>query len=198
MAAQNAPNKPALIDEFGLANVQWGQTKEMRASREIVDFHNGIWASAMSGVSGTAMFWWWDRLDPRGHYVQYRPLSRFLSGIPWTALHLKKMTASVSGAPVRAVGLQAEDRAYFWLFDPQASWKSVVIDKVKPQTRTGVEVEITGLVPGTYRVEWWDTQAGEIVQQVDSQLQRSALRLAVPPWNSDIAAKVIRFEEVDQ
>ena len=59
---EHAPNKPAHLGEFGLANDQWQPTEEMKSSREVVDFHNALWASALSGAATTALFWWWDRL----------------------------------------------------------------------------------------------------------------------------------------
>ena len=61
----------------------------MKESLELSDFHNGLWASALSGASGTAMFWWWERLDQRNHYHHYRPLADFVADIPWTTAGLQ-------------------------------------------------------------------------------------------------------------
>jgi hypothetical protein len=92
---EHAPAKPALLGEFGLADPQWRPTREMQESREIIDFHHAIWASTLSGVSGTALFWWWDRLDPRDHYPHYRPLADYVADIPWTTARLRAITATV-------------------------------------------------------------------------------------------------------
>jgi hypothetical protein len=162
---EHAPAKPALIGEFGLADPQWRPTKEMRESPEIVDFHHAIWASALSGVSGTALFWWWDRLDPRNHYPHYRPLADFVADIPWTTAKLRAITATVSDPQVRAGRLQGDDRAYFWLFDPAASWENVVIRKHQPETMTVSRSTWAACSRASYRVEWWDTRTGEVVQQ---------------------------------
>ena len=45
----NAPSKPALIGEFGLADAKWGLSDYMKQDREGVHFHNCLWASALAG-----------------------------------------------------------------------------------------------------------------------------------------------------
>ncbi len=189
---RQAPAKPALIGEFGLADLKWGQTQEMRQSREIIDFHNALWASALSGASGTAMCWWWDRLDPRNHYPHYRPLADFVADIPWTSANMQPVTVEVSRSDLQVVGLQAEDRAYCWLFDPAASFEKVVIHQSQPHSMLDVRLEIGKLVPGTYHVEWWDTRTGEIIERSDVSLAKSPLQLTVPPWQRDVACKVTK------
>ncbi|MBC8868193.1 MAG: DUF5060 domain-containing protein, partial [Planctomycetes bacterium] len=117
---EHAPAKPALIGEFGLANERWQPTKEMRESEEVVDFHNAIWASALSGTSGTALFWWWDRLDRRNAYPHYRPLATFLADVPWTTARRGKAAATVSREALRLVSLRGQARADLGLWGPQA------------------------------------------------------------------------------
>jgi hypothetical protein len=187
---EHAPAKPALIDEFGLADLKWGQTEEMRSSQEIADFHNGLWASALSGVSGTALAWWWDRLDPRNHYPHYRPLADFLADVPWTTAGLQPVKAELSVPELRLVGLQGRDRAYCWLFDPAASFESLVIHNRQPQPINGLQLTIDGLAQGTYCVAWWDTRTGRIVGQSNVALTGSSLQLTAPAWQRDIACKV--------
>ena len=162
---EHAPRKPALIAEFGLANEKWQPTLEMGTSELLIDFHNGLWASALSGTSGTAMFWWWDRLDQRNAYPLYRPLATFLAGIPWTTANLQATSAAVTEPRLRLVGLQGRDRGYFWLFDPQASWNNVVIRKQTPPEVTGAELTVRELGAGSYRVQWWDTWLGQSVRE---------------------------------
>ncbi len=190
---EHAPAKPVLIGEFGLADPQWRPTKEMRESPEIVDFHNAIWASALSGTSGTAMFWWWDRLDPRNHYPHFRPLADFVADIPWTTAELRKISATASGPETRLVGLQAIDRAYFWLFDPAASWENIVIRQRQPGIISAQQIEVSGLKPGTYRVRWWDTRSGEVAKQDELRIEDDTLRLVAPSWQRDIACKVVKL-----
>ena len=93
----------------------------------MVDFHNALWSSALSGTSGVALYWWWDRLDRRNVYPHYRPLAAFVNDVPWTTAGLRRSSAAVAMDRARVVGLQGRDRAYLWLFNPQAAWANVVV-----------------------------------------------------------------------
>jgi hypothetical protein len=188
---EQAPARPALLGEFGLADPQWRETREMRESPEIVDFHNALWASALSGTSGTALYWWWDRLDPRNHVAHYRPLANYLADIPWTTAALSRTSATVSDKAVRRVGLQGKDRVYCWLFDPQAGWDSIVIEHRTPVPHEQTALDVTGLSPGAYRIEWWDTRTGQIIEQLDLTTDDGRLHLAAPVWQRDVALKVV-------
>jgi hypothetical protein len=190
---KKTPAKPALLGEFGLANDQWQPTEEMKKSRSLADFHNIQWASALGGCSGTALYWWWDRFDQRQGYSLYRPLSRFLANIPWTSAGLQPTTGEITGGPARLVGMQGRTQAYLWLFNPQASWRSLVIQGQRPPILTGLSLKILNLEPGPYRVQWWDTQAGQILKQKEVSATREPLRLTVPFFDQDIGCKIVRF-----
>lgn len=187
---QHAPAKPALLGEFGLANEQWQPTEEMQHSHEVIDFHNALWASALSGTSGTALFWWWDRLDPRDHYPHYRPLATFLRGVPWTTAELKPAQVKAAGGKLHVQGLCGRDRAYLWLFDPDASWASVVVQGRTPGEVRGATIELDGLAPGKYRVFWWDTYEGKVVAESPLSSSGGTVTLAVPAFRRDIACRI--------
>jgi len=104
---EHAPTKPVLIGEFGLAPPKWGLSEYMKQDTAGVHFHNGLQASAFSGVSGTALFWWWEELD--------RARSMRL------------------GKSHRVQGCQGRDRAYLWLFDPEAIWWDTAGGEVSAQ-----------------------------------------------------------------
>ncbi len=187
---QNAPAKPALMAEFGIANEKFQPAEEAKAAKETVDFHNAMWASALSGASGTCMFWWWERLDQRDIYGQYKPLSSFLADIPWTTAGLQPAAAVASSTKVVVVGLQGRDRAYLWLFNPEAAWDKIVVEKLTPSQIKDAAVELTGLPARSFRVQWWDTYAGKPVGQSVVRPTGGKLKLAVPPFQRDIACKV--------
>jgi hypothetical protein len=195
---QHASDKPALISEFGLANEQWQPTAAMKDSAEVIDFHNGIWASALSGASGTAMFWWWDRLDRRDHYGHYEPLAKFVADIPWTTGRLQPASLRVRDAKIHAHGLGGRDRAYLWLFDPQASFESVVIRGAKPDISTGIQLDLQGLDAGAYRAEWWDTRTGKIIKQEPVAATDQGLFLTAPAFARDVAVRIVPPSEGGQ
>ena len=189
---QHAPGKPALIGEFGLATEKWGLSDDMKADAELVHFHNALWASALSGLSGTAMFWWWDQLDRMDAYAHYRPLAAFLADVPFATAALKETSATVSHPKVRLIGLQGEDCAYLWLFNSDAAWATQGVRGVRPSEIRDATVEIPGLAPGKYHVEWWDTYEATITRERDRPNTAGTLWLPVPPFAKDVACKIRR------
>jgi hypothetical protein len=184
---EHAPNKPALIGEFGLATPKWGLSDYMKQDEAGVHFHNSLWASAFAGTSGTAMFWWWDQLDRQNAYGHYRPLARFLADVSFAGLHELKATAS--DQRLALLGYQGETCAYLWVFDTEATWWNRVVDKKQPAPIEGATIEIQGLRPGNYRLEWWDTSTGGIIRTEHSGSQ-GPLRITIPSFSGDIACKI--------
>ncbi len=80
--------KPFFFGEFGV---------DVNGKRERLDeqglyLHNGLWAALASGDAGTAMTWWWDNyVDPANLYHVFRPVSRFIEDIPFTAKHWRPL-----------------------------------------------------------------------------------------------------------
>ncbi len=185
----NAPSKPALIGEFGLADPKWGLSEYMKQDAEGIHFHNCLWASALAGNSGTAMFWWWDQLDRQDAYRHYKPLATFLTG--FSPAGLRPTTATTSEPRLRILGQQANDRAYLWLANRRAVWWNLVVEKRPPQPIDSAQITVEGLEPHSYVVLWWDTQEGEPISKQTIAPDGGRLQLAVPPFTRDIACKIV-------
>jgi hypothetical protein len=173
-----------------LADDQWRITDEMKQSPELVDAHNALWASALSGASGTALFWWWERLDERKVYPLYRPVSAFVADVPWTSGELRPAALGPEDPRLRVVGSQARDRAWLWLFHRAASWKRTVTEKRPPTELSDVGLELREMPEGTYRVEWWDTRTGEVLKTDPIESRGRVLRLIAPAFTRDLAVKI--------
>jgi hypothetical protein len=173
---QNSPNKPAHLGEFGLANEKFQPTDEMRSSKETVEFHNAMWASALSGASGTCMFWWWERLDKNDAYPHYRPLSAFLADIPWTAAGLRTSAASVAKGMRGSSACTAASGGHSWLFNPQAAWRSVVIDKTTRDDRDAPWSR-SRISNRPYRMWWTRPRQGD----PQGRSPKTRLQLPSPP-----------------
>ncbi|MBN2473298.1 MAG: DUF5060 domain-containing protein [Pirellulales bacterium] len=196
MMRENTPAGPMMVGEFGLAGTKWERSDYMKQDRELVHFHNALWASALSGASGTALFWWWEQLEAQECYHHYRPLADFLADVPFTTAGLQPTSATVSARPVRVLGLQGNDCAYVWLFNPEAAWWNLVVQKATPAAIESATIEVPTLAPGPYQVTWWDTLRGAVLKQQDvSVAPRQVLRLAVPAFSRDIAGKIVRSPE---
>lgn len=188
---EHAPNKPVHLGEFGLANERWQPTPEMEKSSMLVDFHNAIWASALSGSATTALFWWWDRLDRLNHYHEYKPLSTFVADVPWTSSALRALHAKSPNSDIRIVGLQSDNRAWLWIFDPESSWGKVVVEGKAPSPVSGAAVEISSLAEGSYHVRWIKTTGGEVFHTETARADKGVLNFVVPDFMHDVAAKVV-------
>lgn len=187
---QVAPAKPVLLGEFGLADDQWRITDDMKRSPELADLHNGLWTSALSGMSGTTLFWWWERLDQRSFYPAYRSLTRFIRDIPWTSGTIRDAVLSTGQDRLRLVGLRTDNAAWLWVFDREASWNRIVGGAGEPSPVRDSAITLDGLPDGPCRVEWWDTRRGEVLRQEHAEVIGQRLTLGLPEFRRDIAARV--------
>ncbi len=185
-----APNKPAHLGEFGLADDKWRITDDMRRSPDLNDMHNALWASALSGASGTAMFWWWERIDQRNGYTNYFPLSRFVATVPWNSGELQPLEAKCSDETMRVIGLRTSKAAWFWIFDPAAAWQKVAIEKQLPPVRRGLRIELQGVGPMGARALWFDTRSGATLTETPVRETDGALRVEIPEFQRDVACRI--------
>ena len=185
---EHSPNKPVLIGEFGLATPKWGLSDHMKQDSSGVHFHNSLWASAFAGNSGTAMFWWWDQLDRQDAYSHYKPLADFLADVSFTGL--RKLNADAANKQLYVLGYQGNDRAYIWLFNPKATWSNIIIERNQPTEIKDTTISVHGLQPGTYNIEWWNTQDGSIIQKQQASQTEGTLKITVPTFTRDIACKI--------
>lgn len=185
--------KPAILGEFGLADDKWGLSPHMKADTELVHFHNALWASAHSGLAGAALFWWWDTLDPMNAYVHYRPLADYLAGIPFTTAGLVPFTAEGDSRRSRVAGLRGKQSAFLWIQDPRSTWWNRVVEKMPVESVEGETVLLTGLEPGSYRIEWWDTYGGKVLKKETLPAPAGGpMRLSVPAFSRDTACRITR------
>jgi len=191
LVRSHATNKPAVLGEFGLADDKWGLSPYMKQDKEGVHFHNALWASAFSGLAGTASFWWWETLDPLNAYRHYRPLAEFVRNIPFTTASLKPATL-VTEKNSRVLAWLGRDRAWCWIFNPQAAWWNRVVAKQEPGGVEGDSFKLAGMENGAYRVEWWDTRLGKVGREDWATSQDQVLPVALPAYSADIACRISR------
>ncbi len=185
---KHAPNKPALIAEFGLADTKWGLSDYMKQDSEGVHFHTSLWASAFAGTSGTAMFWWWELLDQQDAYRHYKPLSAFMADVCFAGL--RRTDASVSSDQLRVLGYQGDDCAYIWISDSRATWWNQIAENKQPTPVTDAAIEIRGLRDGQYRLEWWNTYEGRTIRTEQVSCTDGRMHIPVPSFTCDIACKI--------
>ncbi|HYW80630.1 MAG TPA: hypothetical protein VE890_13685 [Thermoguttaceae bacterium] len=187
------PSGPTIMGEFGLADERWGRSPYMKQDQLLWHFHNSLWASALSGASGTALFWWWEVLDAQDGYRHYGPLAAFLEDVPFNTTRLEETSATISAEGVHLVGLQGDDRVYLWLCNKEAVWWNLVVDKKTLGEVASTVLEVTDLKPGRYAVQWWDTDRGKLIEEGQRQVtsRRNVMRVEVPTFSRDIACKIV-------
>jgi hypothetical protein len=84
--------KPHVVGEGGGPpsgrDPKHGQTAPLR-DPENIEFHNALWAGAMSGAAGATLPWWWsDRVEPGNLFFHYAAVARFTRDEPWATLKL--------------------------------------------------------------------------------------------------------------
>lgn len=78
--------KPYLFAEFGIVPDKPDTRGLWDRDPRGVHMHNGLWAPLAFGSAGTGMLsWWFNYIDPKDLYFQFRPVAEFVKGIPWTS-----------------------------------------------------------------------------------------------------------------
>jgi hypothetical protein len=190
-----APSKPALLAEYGITTDNWQRSPYLDQDADYTHLHNALWASALSGLSGAVLSWWWEDLDKKDGYRHYLALARFMQDVPLTDGQLREANATSANGRWRVVGLQGERCAYVWIADAQATWYRKVVQGQTPTEATGVTFVLEGLAPGAYEALWWDTRKGVGVRVDKVQTIDRALRLEAPRFIGSIACKLRRKAE---
>ncbi|MBN1421714.1 MAG: DUF5060 domain-containing protein [Planctomycetes bacterium] len=189
---ERAPSKPALLAEFGLAQDKWGRSEYLAKDARSLHLHDGLWASAMAGLSGGAMAWWWEDLDGRDRYGVYEGLSAFVARIPFAEAGFRPAAWATTDGKLRIMALLGEGRAGIWIRDPAATWWRSAVDGVAPTRIDSARIEVPGGPEGSCRISWWDTYEGRTVRTEERVIGRGD-SLPVPAFARDIACQIVRI-----
>jgi hypothetical protein len=197
--------KPALYSEFGT-----GADGADSTDRDGVHVHNGIWAGVMTKGSGGGMTWWWDNyIDPLNLYGLFAGPAAFLKGEDLAA-GFRPRSPKVENGDAAALTLNAPQRVLGWVKSKSYSYEGMQVqrnkellqalkEKRQPKEITptfpaisGATVTISGLAPGAYKVEWWDTHGQGVLQSDPLTAGGDTIKLPVPAFDRDLAFKVIQ------
>ena len=204
-------DKPHLMGEYG---IDWrGPDEKYDPDGRAINLHNGLWASALSDNAGGAMLWWWDNyVHPRKLYGHFTPLRRFADTVPWTEAPWKPLALRVETAegvwvslngdaatpspeaerplPLNLYGLQNGRLALLWAQNAAHNWKNAHDKKPVPPVRP-TKLEVRGLPPGRYSVEWWDTWQGDVTRKETVSAAPDRISLLLPELQTDAAAQIL-------
>ena len=183
--------KPVLITEYGGAPKLQGSDR----ARLEADLHAGIWSAYMMDHSGTPLLWWFMFIDRHDQYHHYRALARFAHGEDRRNRKLQTTQPVVSGAGpgahwVSALVLKNSGSAYGWAYDRRSALEIPSPTDRKNRRHSGLTLDLRGLEPGGYVIEFWDTYTGKVVKTVRKIVEGPSTTLQIPLFTNDIAFKV--------
>jgi hypothetical protein len=200
-AQKAAYGKPHIVGEIG-ADSGGPRSKD---DPEGLQIHDPIWVSLATGGAGTAQPWWWDNnIHPRKLYHLFGAAAKFAADIEWPAEGFRSTTPRVewqtapegtapTNPPVLAWGMVGTNTAIGWARVADRTWKRVcglkeIVPPVAPTT-----LMLSGLSPGRWQTELWDTWAGKVVESVETTVKPDGeARLALPRMEKDWAVKMRR------
>ncbi|MPY90088.1 MAG: DUF5060 domain-containing protein [Luteitalea sp.] len=177
--------KPYYFAEYGIKD-----SEVRNQDRDGVHVHNPNWASLAYGAAGTANVWWWySYMEPKNLYWQFRGVARFVEDIPFTTAGFVRAEIETNQENLRAIGLRGKPLSIVWIQNKLHTWYNVINQRPIPAVENG-EVTLSGFQSGSYRIEYWDTYEGRITKTITGRAVQSALRIAVPALDRDIAMKI--------
>ena len=198
--------KPALYGEFGTG----AGGADSAIDRQGVHVHNGIWAGIMAKGSGSGMTWWWDNyIDPLDLYGLFAGPAAFVKGEDPAAAGYRPEATRVENGSATALLLKSRQRVLGWIKNKDYSYDALRLQYAGAQRRareekreltgftptytpiSGTTLTVSGVAPGSYHVEWWDTHGKGVLQTDTLGAAGDGLRLAIPAFERDLAFKVI-------
>jgi hypothetical protein len=174
-------NRPVIVGEFG---GYWMGNNEPVLKAEL---RMGTWAMAVLPMAGNTGYWWWPYVHFTNHYDVFRAVRNFMNGQDrrkhdWRYF---KPLLSQDESVLRGEGILARDRADMYIYQ-----YSAFQDLTKFTPLGGASARVTGLIPGKYRVEYWDCDKGTILQTKTISNTATGLPVPLPTLQIDIAVRV--------
>jgi len=182
----NAYGKPIIVTEYGGHGPFGSSPSILRAH-----LHAGLWATYMTHTSGTPLMWWFQFIESDDQYWNFKALAAFHKGEErrGEGLVTRALTSSNFPKPnpdLAGLALKNQKKAYVWVFSQSAMER---MPKTLPRF-SGIVLRLTGMEPGKYRVEVWDTYKGVVLARNNAQVKSSSLTIPLPDFRGDCAIKV--------
>jgi hypothetical protein len=187
--------RPLLIGEFG---GHW-----IKNPADVLDheLHSGLWSCATTPLAGATGFWWWLHVHFNDRYHHFKALSDYMNGEDFRGQDLQQR--QYQAGSLQAQALQNDSRAYAWVYHRrfdlrcQHNWgEQVDWSPAQPledfRETPGQTLVLTGLQPGKYRVEFWDTYqpTGKPFEAREMTFREAYAPIPLPTVRNDVAVKV--------
>ncbi|MHB8972863.1 MAG: cellulase family glycosylhydrolase [Pirellulaceae bacterium] len=177
--------KPFFVSEYGTDWKGWKPDTDPHFRA----LHQAIWSGAFTGAAGTGMTWWWEQIHTANLYGHWSALAAFMDGTGIGRSDLRPARWEGEEGPVVRFGIAARDEALLWLLDRACDWPNGAME-ARPTPVADANVTLAGVDDGSWSVEWWDTLAGTRVASGEVTAAGGTLRLEVPTFQIDVAARL--------
>ena len=191
-----ATGRPFLVGEAGIAravSTRYGSGSEL-ADKDVACFHlhEVLWGGLFSGAVGTGMLWYWDEhTDLHDAYFRFRAIANFVADIKFNHESFTRgETVAVSTDELRILELTGKQTHLIWLRHRDLSWYGLAVEKKVLQPVGPSSLTLTGLEPGSYRVEYWSPEEGKLLRSEELAAKGTVLEISLPEIHSELALKV--------
>jgi hypothetical protein len=156
--------------------------------------HNMTWAHLMAGGAGSGMRWpytfpHWILPELRDNLLG---LARFASTVDWANFAPRNINSeiNINQSNIISVGCSDGEQALIWLL--------VDSRDESPPSLPGTTVSLEKvLADGNYTVEFWETYAGNLLEQVETEVRDGLSSITIPEGAADLRdlALIIRRSE---
>lgn len=183
--------KPYFMAEIGTDSADGVDEKDLDGAY----LHSAIWSQFMLACGGNAMPWWWDKyIHPKKMYYHWKALSEYARGEDRRGKNyqtsIARIISDVEGlnTPIYAIGLLNSEEAFIWVFD--LKWTSYDPKRTEASFINNAVVRLDWMDEGTYKVEFWDTYKGQMIETREIASDDNGLDFTLPPFKKDIACKI--------
>lgn len=161
----------------------------------LITRHQSVWSGLMGNTAGTAMNWWWDRVEeyereigkPLSCYKDFKIAANFVRRIPRSDPSIRfvmRERLACNKPFTEAMGYNGRNFVYLWLYDSRFTRKNPAAELIE-----AADFEVM-LENGDYRAEWIDTWSGDIIKAETISVRGEFARIVSPPFRRDIAVAI--------
>lgn len=184
--------KPA--DSYGPEKRSYYLSGERWQYPEAISFHNHLWISLFmkNAVGGTD--WLGHFIVDKNQLFHATAIRNYLVGESLTKTRWLMTTPTVSDNNLRGFALQSEGKSLVWVWNRFYDWYQAGHQGNNPPIITNAEIAVAVNNNASYRVEYWDTRSGSILETKIINSEDLSVICPLPDIAKDIALKTILID----
>ncbi len=153
------------------------------------------WTGNMMPMAAPPVWWYHEEWDELKLYELRQAIARFNAGLDPRGLGLRKVRAQTSDEEhLFAQAKSGIGITMLYVYHWENMGRGSPSDVPEAGRVKGAWVGLAGVPEGRYRLEWWDPFAGEMLSEDELEVTGERVRIDLPEFAQDIAAKLITIE----